>query len=78
MGHCHHDVEHLQVAGGGGSSRCRGALRICSLNSHGQVTSDGAAVGELRKMLTASHLKPYNMIRRHDKERICLEARGLD
>lgn len=60
------------------SSRYKAALRIYSIISHGQQTSDGAAVGELGKVLTASHLKHYNMIRRHDKERICLEARGLD
>lgn len=60
------------------SSRYRGALRICSIVSHGQQTTDCAAVGELRKVLTASHLKHYNVIRGHDKERICLEVRGLD
>lgn len=60
------------------SSRYRGALRVCSIISQGQPTSDGAAVGELRKVLTAPHLKHYNMIRRYAKERICLGVHGLD
>jgi hypothetical protein len=60
------------------SSRYRGVLRICSIISHGQQTSDSVAVGESLKVLTAPYLKHYNMIRRHDKEIICLGARGLD